>query len=187
MAVRSMLILALLGVAGCTPTDLEQADPDEVVQGPLAQESWDVNLQISEEGVIRLELDAAYMLRYDDPDSLYTLFDRGATAEDRVTATFFDSLGTQNGTLSAESVRFDEVDHTMIATGDVVLSSVEGRTLESEELHWDKDSRSIGAPGFVSLTTEDQQIRGYELVADEDLGTWSIERPTGTVTIRESN
>ncbi len=180
-------LVLLIALSGCTraetgPASASVADSD---RAPMAQESWDVNLQISEEGVIRLVLDAAHMLRYEEPDSMYTLFRKGDEISDRVTVSFYDSTGSRTGALSAEYVRFDEVDHTMIATGDVVLESTEGRTLESERLLWNEDSGTIEAPGFVSLTTEDQNIRGYELEAGEDLRTWTIKRPTGTVRISE--
>jgi len=179
---RFLLFIALSGCTRAEPGPASAADSD---RAPMAQESWDVNLQISEKGVIRLVLVAAHMLRYEDPDSVYTIFEKGDEISDRVTVSFFDSSGSGTGILSAEYVLFDEVEHTMIATGDVVLESAEGRMLESERLLWDEDSGTIEAPGFVSLTTEDQNIRGYELEAAEDLRTWTIKRPTGTVRIRE--
>lgn len=188
MIVRGSHILSwvfiLSALAACTRMDpLPAPDPDSQRE-PAAQESWDVKLQITEDGVIRLVLEAAYMRRYENPDSVHTLFEKGDGVLDRVTVSFFDSLAAKTGTLSAEYVLFDEVERTMIATGDVVLESASGRKLESERLIWFQDSGTIEAPGFVSLTTEDQNIRGYELEANESLGTWTIKRPTGTVIIR---
>jgi lipopolysaccharide assembly outer membrane protein LptD (OstA) len=135
--------------------------------------------------VIRLVLDADHMIRYDDPDSLYTVFQRSDAGEARVKASFFDSLGLPTGTLTAERIMFDETGHVMIATGDVILQSEDGRRLQSEKIIWDEEARSGHAPGYVSLTTEDQNIRGYELDASEDLARWKLKRPTGTVRIRE--
>jgi hypothetical protein len=175
-------VLAIL--VGCARTEPDPSSTIELSQEAMAHESWDVNLQISEDGVIRLTLDAAHMVRYEDPDSVYTFFEKDGQAS-RVTAAFFDSLGAATGTLSSEYVLFDEAEHTMIANGDVVLESARGRRLESEQILWNEESGSIQAPGFVSLTTEDQNIRGYELEATEDLSTWKIKRPTGTVRIRD--
>ena len=174
----------LIILSGCARADLDPGGTRELDPSAMTHESWDVNLRISEDGVIRLVLDAAHMLRYEEPDSVYTLFEAD-TLSGRVIASFFDSLGVATGTLSAEYVLFDEVEHIMIATGDVVLESTGGRRLESERLRWNEDSGTIQAPGFVSLTTEDQNIRGYELEAREDLNTWTIKRPSGTVRIRE--
>ena len=178
-------LLLVFSLSGCSRIDPEPTSIAASQQTPMAHESWDVNLQISEDGVIRLVLDAAHMMRYEDPDSVYTLFEKGDGISDRVAVSFFDSLGEGTGTLSAEYVLFEEVEHTMIATGDVILESAGGRKLESERLLWDEDSGTIEAPDFVSLTTEDQNIRGYELKAREDLRTWTIKRPTGTVRIRD--
>jgi len=179
-----LFIIAIL-LAGCARTEPESAEELSSVEGPLAQESWDITFSISQQGVIRMVLEAAHMVRYDDPDSLYTVFERGDAPADRVRATFYDSTGVQTTNLTAESVLFDEKDHTMIARGDVVLESEQGRKLESEYVEWNEDARTIEAPDFVSLTTENQHIMGYELIANEDLSTWSIKRPTGTVLIRE--
>lgn len=176
--------LAVLSGIGCTKVQPDSTLSEEQI-GPMAQESRDVILQISERGVVRLELEAGRMMRYEDPDSVYSLFESNDGGGSRVTATFFDSTGSMTGTLSAERIRFNETDHTMIANGDVVLESGAGRRLQSEELRWDEDRGMIEAPGFLSLTTEDQNIRGYELEATEDLSSWSIQRPTGRVTIRE--
>jgi LPS export ABC transporter protein LptC len=172
-----MIGLLLASGFGCTPVEHAEEEPPPL--GPIAQESSDVNLQISEKGVIRLELNAARMRRYEDPDSLYTIFDNGDDSSGRVGATFFDSLGQQSGTLSAEYVRFDETTREMIAAGDVVVESGEGRRLQTERLVWNEEAGTIEAPGFVSLTADNQNIRGYEFNASEDLLTWTLLRTTG--------
>lgn len=182
---QRMIVVTLISLLiGCTRMETADNSPTEL-QGPLAQESWDVSLEISEKGVIRLTLEAAHMLRYEEPDSVFAMFERSDTLTDRVTASFFDSLGIGTGTLIAERIRFDEVDHSMIASGDVVLTSSDGSKLETEELLWDEGEGTISAPGFVSLMTDDRNLRGYELEANEDLSNWSIKRLSGSVRIRE--
>jgi hypothetical protein len=176
-------LLVLTGI-GCTEIEYRRQDigVDEI--GPIAHESWDVNLEISEDGVLRLVLEAAHMTRFDDPDSLYTIFEKDDDPQSRVKTTFYDSLGNLSGTLSAEKVWFNEIDNTMIATGDVVVES-DGGQLKSEEVHWDEESQQIVAPGFVSLTTDRENFQGYDFEANEDLSTWSLKKPTGTFTVEE--
>lgn len=175
------LAFVLAAVAGCSEIQTDR-DVDREI-GPLAQESWDVSLQISEDGVIRIQLDAAHMIRYDDPDSVLTIFDADSSGG-TVTATFYDSLGSETGVVTAHKVLFDQHDKAMIASGDVLIESSNGRTLRTERVFWFEDAGRIEAPGFVSFTTEDQNITGYEMEATEDLDEWSIRRVSGTVTIR---
>jgi hypothetical protein len=174
----------VLAGLGCTEVRQRPQAGESDPVGPIAQESRDVSLEISENGILRLVLEADLMLRYDDPDSLYTIFRRGEDTDTRVNATFYDSLGNLSGTLSAERVRFNEIDNTMLANGDVVVDSDRGQ-LESEEVHWDEESGQISAPGFVSLTTDKENFQGYDLEANEDLSRWSLKKPTGTFTIEE--
>ena len=73
----------------------------------------------------------------------------------------------------------------MIAIGDVVLVTDEGRRLESERLAWDAAMRSIEAEGFVSIQDKDASFQGYGFTASEDLSDWELLRPTGQFRVRE--
>jgi len=160
----------------------------EQAQRPALQESWDIILNISEAGVSRIRLTAWHMERYDDSDSLFTLFESNPdSASDRVEATFHDSTGVENASMTAESVRFDEEGERLVATGDVHVSASSGRLLEAEVLHWDQSRRRITVPGFVYLKTEGEEIRGFDLEADENLDNYVIHRITGTVVVREDS
>ena len=155
-------------------------------QRPALEESWDIILNISEDGLPRIRISSWHMERYDDPDSLFTLLERNPdNLDDRVDATFFDSLGSENGTLTAESVRFDEDGDRLIATGDVHVRVASGRLLQAEQLKWDQAQRRIEVPGFVNLETEDETIRGFGLESDESLDNYVIRRITGTVAVPE--
>ena len=160
----------------------------EQAQRPALQESWDIVLNVSEAGVSRIRLTAWHMERYDDPDSVFTLFESNPdSANDRVEATFYDSTGVENASMTAESVRFDEEGELLVARGDVHVSAPSGRMLEAEVLHWDQPGRRIIVPGFVYLETEGEEIRGYDLEADEDLDNYVIRRITGTVVVKEDS
>ena len=158
----------------------------EQAQRPALQESWDIVLNISEAGVSRIRLTAWHMERYDDPDSVFTLFESNPdSTNDRVEATFYDSTGAENASMMAQAVRFDEEGERLVATGDVHVTASSGRMLEAEVLHWDQPGGRITVPGFVYLVTEGEEIRGFDLEADEDLGNYVIHRITGTVVVKE--
>jgi hypothetical protein len=179
------ILVVSLVLGACSRADIPTGQIDQA-QRPALQESWDIVLNVSNQGVPRMKLAAWHMERYDDPDSLFTFFEHNPqVAGDVVRATFFDTVGVESAVLTAESVRFDEESEHLIAVGDVRVISSSGRLLESETLHWDQAERTIEVPGSVYLQTEDETIRGFDLVADENLDTYVIRRITGTVVVRE--
>jgi len=188
---RSLIELLVLSgalfAAACTyKADIPSGELERA-QRPALQESWDVVLNISEEGNPRIRIAGWHMERYDDPDSLFTLLDNNPdVADDRVRTTIYDSTGVVSAELTAESVRFDESGEQLIANGDVRVHASSGRLLESENLRWNQADRRIVVPGFVYLETEDEKIRGFDLEAQEDLSTYVIRRIAGTVVIREN-
>jgi len=187
---RSIICLVAMSASvmltSCSRDPETAGDQVEAAQRPDLQESWGVELQVSEMGIARMHLEAWHMERYDDPDSLFAFFERNPDVDgDRVQAIFYDSLGDQSATLTAESVRFDDENEQLIATGDVRVVGQTGRILQCELLNWDQVERSISAPGFVYLQTEDEKIRGFDLVGDENLDNYVIRRITGTVVVRE--
>lgn len=181
-------------VAGCQQQprgDFDAAEVEEAMRPD--QESWDVHYVITEvnEGEAasqpRLALVAGYMARYEVPDSTYLLLKPDTSAqEQRVRAYLFDAAGDSSAVVVADQMRYLEAARRFEAWGEVEVETQEGRRLESERLHWFEDTRQLTTEGFVRITTEHEQIQGYDLVADEDLEAYTLARVTGQVTVEDS-
>jgi hypothetical protein len=71
------------------------------------------------------------------------------------------------------------------ATGNVDVVTPEDKRLESEHLVWYEDNRTLRTPGFVRIETPTERVQGYDLTADEDLETYTLNRMTGQVIVEE--
>ena len=184
-----MLAAACRRDEGSVPT-MEQVHS----QKAPTQESWDATFYVTEaqratgDTRRRLAIEAGYLARYELGDSTYTVMqgsEQGGGT--RLKAYLFDAAGDTTATVTADRMVYYNEDRRFEARGDVVVVTDEGRRLESELLNWYEAEREVRTPGFATITTATEQIRGYELVADEDLESFSLARVTGQVLVEEDD
>ena len=178
------LLLGLL--AGCTRQAGPPPSAADVPDGPVPDyESWDVTLNLSEQGRPRARLQAPYLARFAVQDSSYTLMEIGPDSTTRVTVYLYDEAGDASATVHADQLFYFDEEGRFEARGDVQVETVTGKRLFSEHLRWDEAARKVRTPGFVRILTAEERIQGYNLMADEDLSTYTLARVTGQVTVRE--
>lgn len=178
-------LLVLVGGLGCerrtaSPPSLEEL---RAASGP-EQENWGTHYRLTIDGRPRLEIMAAHMAQFEEEDSTYTLL-QGDSLAGRVKALVFDEAGQASATIEADQLLYFNEEERYEARGEVVVVSEDDRRLEGEHLVWDEAERKIRTPHFVRITTPQERIQGYELVADEDLDTYSLARITGQVSVEE--
>ncbi len=180
------LLLLMVG-AGCERRAVVPVMPEDVKAGPEPdEESWGVHLYISEEGVPRVQIVASYMATYNAQDSAYSVLRADPdTNAARVNVFVFDEAGDTSATIRSDELFFYDNSNLYEVRGNVTVLTRENRRLESEHLFWDETSRKLRTPRFVRITTPDEQIQGYNLMADEDLSTYTLARVTGQVTVRD--
>ncbi|MEM6336885.1 MAG: LPS export ABC transporter periplasmic protein LptC [Bacteroidota bacterium] len=177
------LVCGGLWGAGCGPAERPVSPVTAETEG-RTQESWDVDLRLSEGGLPRLQLTAGYLARFDRGDSTFTRL-QPAGGDPLVRAVFFDEAGGIRGRLRAGEIDYFEKDRRFEARMGVVVETETGRQLESEIVQWDEVGRVITTPGFVRLTTPTERIEGFRLRADEDLTNYAFSRVTGSVEVEE--
>ncbi len=133
-------------------------------------------------------MEAGYMATFDD-DSTYTVLrpnvDEG---ESDVIAVIFDPAANDtSAVVRAHEIIYREADGIFDATGDVRVEARDDRRLWSDRLHWDERERQIRAPGFVRIISPSERIEGYNMIADEDLDNYRLERVTGEAEIEETS
>ncbi|WP_456429889.1 LPS export ABC transporter periplasmic protein LptC [Rhodocaloribacter sp.] len=171
--------LVVLG-AGCERRAASPVAVDQIRVDLPDHESWQARFYVSEDGIPRMEITAAYMAEFEREDSTYmVLTGLPDSLGPRVTVFLFDAEGDSSATLTADQVYYYENEQRFEAQGNVIVVTREGRRLESEDLHWDERKRKVRTPGFVRITTETERIQGYNLEADEDLATYRLVRVTG--------
>ena len=194
MPARSLtFIVGFLVLFGCR-REATVAPSMEELRSEVApvQESWNVRYFVhetpidTEASIPRVEIRAATMSTYEAVDSTYTLM-KGDSLQTRVTAYFYDEAGDTSAVLQADRLLLFEKQHRFEARGDVDVLTPENKRLTSEHLVWYEDNRTLETPGFVRIETPSERVQGYNLVADEDLETYTLKRMTGQVTVEEED
>ena len=76
--------------------------------------------------------------------------------------------------------RQDENSKIMTATDSVVLTSYEGKKIETEELIWDENKNKIYTEKKVLITTKKEMIEGEGFESNPDFSKYSISKIQGT-------
>ncbi|MFO8100439.1 MAG: LPS export ABC transporter periplasmic protein LptC [Salinibacter sp.] len=182
-----LFVVALWGM-GC---ERRAGGPDDMAtdstrpDGPN-QVTWEARFAMEEAGRRRATITARRMEQYETEDSTYSIW-RALQDSNRVQSFVFDPQGDSSATIVADSVVFYNREGRFEAYGDVVVTTEEGRRLESEHLTWNQTDRTIRTRRFVQITTPTESVQGNGLVADEDLDTYQIGRFRAEVEVEDES
>jgi hypothetical protein len=149
-------------------------------EGPTS-ESWDPVMHISENGLPRLKMTAAYMARFETQDSTYLVLSALSDSSGQVRVDIFDTQGDSSATVYANRILYFERDRRFEANGHITVQARDDRWLFAEHLAWSEKTARIQTPGFSTIKTPKQTLSGYGLDADENLYDFSMARVSGTV------
>ena len=115
-------------------------------------------------------------------DTAY-VFDDSTTVKVRnVDLTIYaEETGAQRAHLTSREGDFNQQTQFMIARGNVVLVTNDGRRIETEELNYDPQSKRIWSTRETTLIEPGSRIVGDGFEADETFTNYRITRPRGQV------
>ncbi len=128
---------------------------------------------------------AQVRVRVTGPTMLYHL-DRAEPQQefpDGVNVDFFDADGAITSQLTALYGLRLENKAEVVVRDSVVWKSVEGDTLETEELFWDERRGKIYSKKFVVITRPDEVIYGHGFEADQDFSYSRINAIEGRIKV----
>ncbi|MEX0780252.1 MAG: LPS export ABC transporter periplasmic protein LptC [Balneolales bacterium] len=168
-------ILFLLMAAACT--DLSEYDKDRIDEALTdsllsVTESWDIQMEIIEDGFRIVNIRAPYAATYHEEDSETSM--RGP-----VEVIVRDTLGNQITQVNSNRAIYTGRDSKFQFRGDVVVVTEEGRILRTQELDWMQQDRKISSTDFVTITTSADSLAGYGLSGQDDLSVYTISEVTG--------
>lgn len=166
-AVAMMLALVLAACGG------ESSDP--LASGDLAGMDADylaINVEeiISTSGIRR-----AVLLG----DTAYVYEDSGLTEIINVRVTLSGERGESTGSLTSDFGQRDVNTEAMMARGNVVLITEDGRRVETEELHYDPEADRVWSDVATTLYDGDATIHGTGFTSDANLQRIHVQNPTG--------
>jgi LPS export ABC transporter protein LptC len=94
---------------------------------------------------------------------------------------FFDSVGVQTSTLTADSGRVCRQTNMMSVAGHVRAHTNDNRRLVADSLRWDAKNDRVVTEGYVEIYRGDDKLTGYGLETDQRFGKVLIKRnPKGS-------
>ena len=157
MGIAGVLTIVALALGGCQETklgpgsDLPELQADRVM--------IDMEHFASQNSIRRARLHADTALLFDDSASIQL---RG------MQVSVFDAAGASSGTVTANGGSINTRTDAMVARGNVVLTTVgEGRTITTEELHYDPQSGRM----WSDVQTRIRNADGTEQVAQSMTAT----------------
>jgi LPS export ABC transporter protein LptC len=162
--------MASLALHGCD----EATEPPIAPANPLAdsadQVMWGVRVMLTDQGInrARLETDTAFF------------FDQNSRIEMRkVRTTFFDEMGKQSAVLTSREGTYATRAGLTEARGNVVVVSVDGRRLETEQLKYSPQTNRITSDSAFVLTEPNRRLDGIGFTSDPNMDNVQVHRLRG--------
>ncbi len=127
----------------------------------------------TENGLLKVKIIANTIERFKDIQP-HLVFSNG------IEVIFYNDSGAVTSSLKALNAGIDEINNIMTASESVVLTSSEGKRLETEELIWNENKNKIYTNKRVVITTNKEVIEGEGFESNPDFSQYSISKIQGT-------
>ena len=134
----------------------------------------DFQIIYSDSSCVRVLINANLMNRYAD-EKKYIEFKNGLKVQ------FFDFNGRKESELRSELAIIDDENDILSAEQNVVLLNNKGDILETEKLHWNRQTEKIYTDEFIKIVTESDTIYGVGLVSDQNFSKYTIKNIKGSM------
>lgn len=162
----SVLLLAFVLLGACKATKPPRTGAAIKGIDPLAdQVVFGQRTLVTDRGLLRAEVQSDTALFYDDN----TRMDMRV-----VRAIFFNGTGARDAVLTARSGRYLTRDMVLEAHGSVVIKTVDGRTLTTEQIKFDQRVNQVSSDSAFVLTEDGREASGIGFVSDPDMNNIRI-------------
>ena len=159
-----LVIISCSSIENETNMDSRKGLPD--------QESWDVEITLTNEGIMRALVKAGHLEKFNDRN--YVFLNKNVDVD------FFDEEETHTTNLKSMIAEIDEKTNFMTAIDNVVVVSDSGATLYTDTLKWDSKEEIIYTASPIMLTTnKNDTLYGSGFESDVGLNHWKILYPSG--------
>ncbi len=159
-----LVIISCSSIENETNMDSRKGLPD--------QESWDVEITLTNEGIMRALVKAGHLEKFNDRNYIFL--------NKNVDVDFFDEEETHTTNLKSMIAEIDEKTNFMTAINNVVVVSDSGATLYTDTLKWDSKEEIIYTASPIMLTTnKNDTLYGSGFESDVGLNHWKILYPSG--------
>jgi LPS export ABC transporter protein LptC len=178
-AAFTIVVFCSVLAAACSSN---KSTPPVVIRSQLAdsadQVMFGARFKLTDAGLARAELYADTAFFFDDNTRIELR---------KVETTFFTTSGARDAYLTSKRGSFNNRTNVMIARGNVVVITEEGRRMETPELKYDQTSNEISTDSAFVLTEPGRRLEGVGLRSDPNMQNIQIFKTrrgtTGAVTL----
>ncbi|WP_445665063.1 LPS export ABC transporter periplasmic protein LptC [Fodinibius sp. AD559] len=175
-----LCLLIIVGISACGDLSQEESKQvNEALRDSLTSstETWDMDMEIMEDGQKKVRLWGSYAATYSNDDKNETRI------KGPVTVHVFDSVGAVKTKVFSNRAVYKPEDTIFELFGDVQVETRDNRHLDSEYLEWNQSTNNISTPKFVIIKTPTDSIAGTGFEGDTDLVDYTIKEPKGRVIV----
>lgn len=158
-------------ILSCSTSVIDDNQYEELAEKP-DQESWNVNITITNAGIKRTDINADYLKQFNDKGFI--------SLENNVQIDFYDANEQHTSSLSADYAEINERTNFLQANNNIIVKSDSGVTLYTDTLSWDNTKELIFTEDSVMITTEtNDTLYGVGFESDMNMERWKILKPRG--------
>jgi LPS export ABC transporter protein LptC len=150
--------------------------PSSLRKSNVPEEGVNIISDLSEKGVVKGQLRAPYMLRYQQTDTPYTEFPRSLHVD-----FFNDSMKIESKVDALYGKYLPNQEKVFLRDTVVVKNVLKGDTLHCDELWWDQHTQKFYTNKKVRIYTKTQILWGTGMVADQNFRWYNITDLTGSI------
>ncbi|NGP86757.1 LPS export ABC transporter periplasmic protein LptC [Aliifodinibius halophilus] len=171
-------MIAVLSACG-ELSEKQSKQVNEALQDSLTSttETWDVDMEITEDGLKKIRLLGTYAATYNTKNRNETRI------KGPITIHVYDSSGSVKTRAYSDRAIYKTEESIFELFGDVRVNTEDNRHLESEYLEWKQGDNMINTPKFVIITTPTDSIAGTGFVGTTDLTEYTIKDIKGEVIV----
>jgi LPS export ABC transporter protein LptC len=136
-------------------------------------ESWGVNMEVMEEGELKLRLQGSYTATIKTENRNFTKISGPVFIE------IFDEEGDPKTNVESDSAVYQPDRSIFELYGNVYVEAPEEKRLWSEYLKWDRKTDRVSTPEFLTIVTPTDSITAIGLDGDSDLSNYVLREVTG--------
>ncbi len=170
--VKPKNFFVFLVIISCS--DLPEQSQRSSRDGIPDQESWNVTITLTDEGLRRAVVKSGHLQKFHDRQ--FINLNKGVDVD------FFDNEENHTSNLLSQNATVDEKTNSMKAVGQVIVLSDSGVTLFTDTLSWDSRKELVFTNDSVMVVTEENDtLYGIGFESDMGLEYWKILQPSGVV------
>jgi LPS export ABC transporter protein LptC len=171
-------VVALSAIAACTEKTAPPVAKKSALADSADQVMFGAHFNLTDKGLERAELVS---------DTAYFFDDNTRIELRKVETTFYTVTGARDAYLTSVRGTYNNRTGLMIARGDVVVTTEEGRRLTTPELRYDQASNEISSDSAFVLTEPGRRLEGIGFRSDPNMQNVQILKTrsgsTGVVTL----